>query len=133
MIRVVSGPMRGKVLALKACGTVLVFAALVPALITLATIVGLEPTHWSGVRLQYVELPLLRQGFDVAPESANVLLSNATTMDESDTGDVAPSYWDTDAGEVVLGAVTERGVTMRRALGASASVAYRVERRPHSA
>jgi hypothetical protein len=119
-------------LVLKVCGTVAVFGGLVPAFVVGATLAGLEPTHWSGVRLQYVELPLLRQPVDVAPESANELLSDATTMDESAPDDVAPSYWDVDAGQVVLGAVTERGVAMRRALGESAGVAYRVDRRPHS-
>jgi hypothetical protein len=125
--------MRGRALALKVCGTVAVFAALVPTLVVLAPVAGLEPTHWSGVRLRYVELPLLRHGVDIAPEPANILLSNAATMDESDAGDVAPSYWDADAGQVVLGAVTERGMAMRRTLGDSAGVAYRVDRRSHSA
>jgi hypothetical protein len=95
-------------------------------------LVGLEPTHWSGVRLQYVQLPPLRPGIDIAPEPANILLSNARTRDSSDEGDVAPSYWDADTGEVVLGAVTERGVAMRHALGEHAGVAYRVDVRPHS-
>jgi hypothetical protein len=124
---------RGRRLALRVCGTVVVFAAMVPAFVVTATMVGLEPTHWSGARLQYVELPLLRPGLDIAPEPANILLSNAATMDESDEGDVAPSYWDADAGQVVLGAVTDRGVALRRTLGDSAGVAYRIDRRRHSA
>jgi len=35
---------------------------------------------------------------------AFVVTAYATTMDESDEGDVAPSYWDADPGRVVLGA-----------------------------
>jgi hypothetical protein len=119
--------------ALKVGGTLVVFAVLVPVFVVLAAIVGLEPTHWSGVRLDYVEVPPLSQHFNVAPEWANTLLDASRTMDGSDTGDVAPSYWDPDAGRVVLAAVTDRGVAMRRALGDSGGVAYRVDRRRHSA
>ena len=125
--------MRGSGRVLRVCGTVVVFAALVPTSVVLAPLAGLEPTHWSGGRLQSVEFPPLRPGRDAAPEPANVLLSNARTMDESDAGDVAPSYWDADAGQVVLGAVTERGAAMRRALGEHAGVPYRVDVRPRSA
>ena len=71
-------------------------------------------------------------GTVAAPEPANVLLSHARDQDDADAGDLAPSYWDPDAGQVVLGAVTDEGVQRREALGRSSGTPYRVERRRHS-
>jgi hypothetical protein len=67
-----------------------------------------------------------------APEAANLLLSQARDQDDNDTGDLAPSYWDPDAGRVVLGAITDAGAQRREALGRSSNAAYRVERRQRS-
>lgn len=127
--------MRGLAVAFRVAGTVVMLAVVVPAFVVLATMVGLEPTHWLGVRLHHIELfPFQRQGFpESLPEPVNLLISNAGSMDQAYLDDLAPSYWDAGARQVVLGAVTERGVSMRRALGESAGVAYRIERRPHSA
>jgi hypothetical protein len=103
-----------------------------PALVLAAVGVGLEPTHWSGTRLADFETPLARIGVEAAPEPANILLSRATDADQTDRGDLAPSWWDADAGEVVLGAVTERGEQARHLLAQGSGVPYRVERRAHS-
>jgi hypothetical protein len=103
-----------------------------PVLVLLAAGVGAEPTHWSGPRLAGVETPLRLISVDAAPEPANILLSRAADADEHDQGDLAPSWWDADAGEVVLGAATERGEQARRLLAEGSGVPYRIERRPHS-
>jgi hypothetical protein len=104
----------------------------VPLFVIGASLAGLEPTHWSGVRLSGVELLPGYHRIVVAPEPANVLLSLAMDQDETGADDLAPSYWDPDAGQVVLGAATDAGVQQREALGRSSSIGYRVERRPHS-
>jgi hypothetical protein len=103
-----------------------------PVLVLVAVGVGLEPTHWSGTRYADVESPLVGTDVEAAPEPANILLSRATDADQSDHGDLAPSWWDADAGEVVLGAVTERGEQARRLLAQGQGVPYRIERRAHS-
>jgi hypothetical protein len=104
-----------------------------PVLVLVAVGVGLEPNHTSGTRLVGFEWPLARIDVEAAPEPANILLSRASDADETDRGDLAPSWWDADAGEVVLGAVTERGEQARRLLAEGHDVPYRIERRAHSA
>jgi hypothetical protein len=103
-----------------------------PVLVLAAVGVGLEPTHWSGTRFADFESPLAWTDVQAAPEPANVLLSRASDAEMTDRGDLAPSWWDADAGEVVLGAVTERGEQARRSLAQGSGVAYRIERRAHS-
>jgi hypothetical protein len=113
-------------------GILIWLALVVPVGVVVTTKIGGEPTHWSGTRLTDVNVPLLTSHPAAAPEPANILLSNANRQDDSDTGDLAPSYWDAKAGQVVLGAVTDRGVATRQSLGQSAGVPFRVERRAHS-
>jgi hypothetical protein len=103
-----------------------------PVFVLAAAGVGPEPTHWSGTRLADVESPLSWTRVEAAPEPANVLLSRASDADQTDRGDLAPSWWDDDAGEVVLGAVTEQGEQARRLLAQGHTVPYRIERRAHS-
>ena len=104
-----------------------------PALVLLAVGIGGEPTHWSGPRFADVESPFRLTSVEAAPEPANILLSRARDADETDRGDLAPSWWDADAGEVVLGAVTDRGEQARRLLAEGHGGPYRIERRAHSA
>ena len=94
---------------LRAAATMVSLAIVVPVWVVLATLAGLEPEHWTGVRLAGVELPGVRPDIVAAPESANVLLSSARVQEERDTGDLAPSYWDADAGQVVLAPLPRRG------------------------
>ena len=125
--------MTGRV-ALRAGITVVALALVVPLWVVVAGLAGLEPTHWSGARIGSVELLPFTLRVDAAPEPANVLLSAARDEDESaGANDLAPSYWDADAGQVVLGATTEAGVARRRTLGEASGTAYRTELRPHSA
>jgi len=109
-----------------------VLAVLTPLLVILAARAGLEPTHWSGVRLGDVRLPPDRIRAEPMPEPAAVLLDRARRQDEADAGDLAPSWWDGGAGQVVLGAVTDRGERLRRTLVQGQAPPYRVERRAHS-
>src|SRR5262245_25760656 len=111
--------------------TLVAVAIGVPVVVLGASLAGLEPTHWSGARLSGLESLYFDRPAG-APEPANQLLSHARDQDESDTGDLAPSYWDPDEGQVVLGAVTDAGVVQRETLGHSSGTAYRVERRQHS-
>ncbi len=90
--------------------TAVAVAIVVPVWVVLATFAGLEPEHWTGVRLAGVELPGVRPEIVATPESAGRLLHSARFQEERDTGDLAPSYWYADAGQVVLGAVTDDGV-----------------------
>jgi hypothetical protein len=112
--------------------TLLAILVVVPLFVIGASLAGLEPTHWSGARLSGVELLPTHHRTVAAPEPANVLLSGARDQDETDAGDLAPSYWDPDAVLVVLGAVTDAGAQRREALGRSSGTAYRVQRRRHS-
>ena len=123
--------MTGKV-ALRAGLTVAVLAVAVPLWVLVAATVGLQPTHWSGTHLAAFEVLPFRPHGDAPPEPARVLLSQARDQEEGST-DLAPSYWDADARQVVLGATTEAGVAQRRTLGESSGTAYRIETRAHSA
>ncbi len=118
---------------LSAAATVVALAVVVPVSVVLATFAGLEPRHWTGVALVGVELPGVRPDIVAPPESASILLHSAAVQDEHDTGDLAPSYWDANSGQVVLAAVTDAGVAQRRNLGESSGTAYRIESRPNSA
>jgi hypothetical protein len=103
-----------------------------PLSVLVATELGAEPNHWSGVALVDVESPLSVPTREAPPEPAAVLLDRAARQDENDTGDLAPSWWDAAAGEVSLGAATERGEQMRQAVAEGQASPYRIERRPHS-
>jgi hypothetical protein len=118
---------------LSAAATVVALAIVVPVSVALATFAGLEPRHWTGVALVGLELPGVRPDIVVPPESASILLHSAAVQDDHDTGDLAPSYWDANSGQVVLAAVTDAGVAERRNLGESSGTPYRIEFRPNSA
>jgi hypothetical protein len=122
--------MTGKV-ALRAGVTAVALALIVPLWVLVAGLVGLQPTHWSGTRMGSFEVPPFTKRIHAAPEPARMLLSTARDQAER-SDDFAPSYWDADARQVVLGATTEAGVAQRRSLGEASGTAYRVERRPHS-
>ena len=119
--------MSGWTLARRIALTLLAVALGVPPLVLGAALAGLEPTHWSGARLSGVDL-LFHTSPPSAPGSATQLLSQARDQDASDTGDLAPSYWDPDVGRVVLGAVTDAGAQLRDTLGRSSGTAYEVRR-----
>jgi hypothetical protein len=112
--------------------TVVGLAVATPVSVLVATQLGAEPTHWSGVRLTDVESPLPTSAGDPPPEAAALLLDRARLADESDSGDLAPSWWDASAGQVVLGAVTARGEQMRLALAQGQAPPYRIELRARS-
>jgi hypothetical protein len=103
-----------------------------PLSVLVATELGAEPDHWSGVPLVDIESPLSITSGEAPPEPAAMLLDRAARQDENDTGDLAPSWWDAAAGEVALGAATERGERMRQAVAEGQASPYRIERRPHS-
>ena len=110
-----------------------VLAVLVPSLVLGGIVAGLSPAHWSGTKVVELEVALLlTRSPGPMPEAAAMLLSRADRQDESDVGDLAPSWWDASAGEVVLGAVTPVGEAIRRSLSAP-GVATRIERRLLSA
>jgi hypothetical protein len=108
-----------------------ILAVLVPALVIGGLAAGVPARHWWGTDVVAVELPLLDRANDLPPEAAVVLLDRARLQDETDAGDLAPSWWDPGAGEVVLGAVTDVGESYRRSI-IPTGVAARVERRPYS-
>jgi hypothetical protein len=112
--------------------SVVAVALVTPLAVLIAARLGPEPTHWSGVRLADVESPLLSSVGEPPPEAAAMLLDRARRADDSDAGDLAPSWWDASAGEVVLGAVTARGSQARLDLVRGTDIAYRIERRAHS-
>ena len=124
--------MSGWKLARRITLTVVVVVFGVPLLVLGAALAGLEPTHWSGARLSGVEVLSLFHRPVAAPEPATVLLSQARDQDDRDDGDLAPSYWDPDAGLVVLGAVTPAGVQLLDTLGRSSGTRYEVRRRATS-
>jgi hypothetical protein len=103
-----------------------------PVAVLVATGLGAEPNHWSGVALVDIESPLSAPTREAPPEPAAVLLDRAARQDENDTGDLAPSWWDASSGTVALGAATGRGEQMRRMLAEGQASPYRIERHPHS-